>query len=201
MATEALGDERPALFLRKATGLVRGWNVRDSLIYAVLSTNFVTLGLFAFTYAGVPEGPAADVGGDLGDPGVVPCRRLYRAHRDHPAGGRRLRLADPDPGQRHRLRLRRHRLVVHPLAVGAHLRQHPRDPVLRAAGGERTVVRRVDRCGGCSYPCRPVVSVAALRRGSLLHRGGAGNVRGAALVLRARSLPKKLAVGFEPTTA
>ncbi|HEV8280211.1 MAG TPA: APC family permease [Streptosporangiaceae bacterium] len=52
MATEALGDERPALFLRKATGLVRGWNVRDSLIYAVLSTNFVTLGLFAFTYAG-----------------------------------------------------------------------------------------------------------------------------------------------------
>src|SRR2546430_4168290 len=52
MATEALGDERPALFLRKATGLVRGWNVRDSLVYAVLSTNFVTLGLFAFTYAG-----------------------------------------------------------------------------------------------------------------------------------------------------
>ena len=35
MATEALGDERPALFLRNATGLVRGWNVRDSLIYAV----------------------------------------------------------------------------------------------------------------------------------------------------------------------
>jgi amino acid transporter len=58
MATEALGDERPALFLRKATGLVRGWNVRDSLIYAVLSTNFVTLGLFTFTYAGpsFPQG-------------------------------------------------------------------------------------------------------------------------------------------------
>ena len=35
MATEALGDERPALFLRNATGLVRGWTVRDSLIYAV----------------------------------------------------------------------------------------------------------------------------------------------------------------------
>ena len=52
MATDALGDERPALFLRNATGLVRGWNVRDSLIYAVLSTNFVTLGLFTFTYAG-----------------------------------------------------------------------------------------------------------------------------------------------------
>jgi len=29
MATE-VGDERPTLFLRKATGLVRGWSVRDS---------------------------------------------------------------------------------------------------------------------------------------------------------------------------
>jgi APA family basic amino acid/polyamine antiporter len=52
MATEALGDERPALFLRKATGLVRGWSVRDSLIYAVLATNFVTLGMYEFTFAG-----------------------------------------------------------------------------------------------------------------------------------------------------
>jgi len=58
MATEALGEERPALFLRKATGLVRGWNVRDSLIYAVLATNFVTLGIYEFTFAGpaFPQG-------------------------------------------------------------------------------------------------------------------------------------------------
>jgi amino acid transporter len=58
MATEALGDERPALFLRNATGLVRGWNVRDSLIYAVLATNFVTLGMCEFTFAGpaFPQG-------------------------------------------------------------------------------------------------------------------------------------------------
>jgi hypothetical protein len=35
----ALGEERPTLFLRKATGLVRGWSVRDSMIYACLSTN------------------------------------------------------------------------------------------------------------------------------------------------------------------
>src|SRR6516225_6824819 len=58
MATEALGEERPALFLRKATGLVRGWNVRDSMIYAVLATNFVTLGIYGFTFAGpaFPEG-------------------------------------------------------------------------------------------------------------------------------------------------
>jgi basic amino acid/polyamine antiporter, APA family len=51
MATGAIGEERPALFLRKATGLVRGWSVRDSMIYACLATNFVTLGLFEFTYA------------------------------------------------------------------------------------------------------------------------------------------------------
>jgi basic amino acid/polyamine antiporter, APA family len=50
MATGALGDERPTLFLRKATGLVRGWSVRDSMIYACLSTNVVTLGLVEFAY-------------------------------------------------------------------------------------------------------------------------------------------------------
>src|SRR6204780_4975638 len=51
MATESIG-EAPTLFLRKATGLVRGWSVRDSMIYACLATNFVTLGLYEFTYAG-----------------------------------------------------------------------------------------------------------------------------------------------------
>src|SRR6516162_425878 len=51
MATEALGEERPALFLRKATGLVRGWNVRDSMIYAILATNFITLAIYEFAFA------------------------------------------------------------------------------------------------------------------------------------------------------
>ena len=51
MATEAIGGETPTLFLRKATGLVRGWSVRDSMIYACLATNFVTLGIYEFTYA------------------------------------------------------------------------------------------------------------------------------------------------------
>src|SRR6202046_1716509 len=56
MATE-VGDERPTLFLRKATGLVRGWSVRDSMIYATLSTNVVTLGLVEFAYVGsFPKG-------------------------------------------------------------------------------------------------------------------------------------------------
>ena len=48
MAAGALGEERPTLFLRKATGLVRGWSVRDSMIYATLSTNVVTLGMVAW---------------------------------------------------------------------------------------------------------------------------------------------------------
>jgi len=50
MALGAVGDERPELFLRKATGLVRGWSVRDSMIYACLSTNVITLGLVEFAY-------------------------------------------------------------------------------------------------------------------------------------------------------
>ena len=48
MTAGALGEERPTLFLRKATGLVRGWSVRDSMIYACLSTNVVTLGIVAW---------------------------------------------------------------------------------------------------------------------------------------------------------
>src|SRR5580700_1682319 len=57
MATESIG-ETPTLFLRKATGLVRGWSVRDSIVYAALATNFVTLGMYEFTFAGpaFPQG-------------------------------------------------------------------------------------------------------------------------------------------------
>ena len=50
MATGAIGEKRPELFLRNATGLVRGWSVRDSMIYACLSTNVITLGLVEFAY-------------------------------------------------------------------------------------------------------------------------------------------------------
>jgi basic amino acid/polyamine antiporter, APA family len=57
MATNALGEERPALFLRKATGLVRGWSVRDSMIYACLATNIVTLGIYEFSFNSfIPRG-------------------------------------------------------------------------------------------------------------------------------------------------
>jgi basic amino acid/polyamine antiporter, APA family len=36
----------PTLFLRKATGLVKGWSKFDAFLYSFMSVNFVTLGLF-----------------------------------------------------------------------------------------------------------------------------------------------------------
>src|SRR5215210_3089363 len=53
MATTA-GDvpyQERTLFARKATGLVKGWSVRDAFIYAFFSINLITLGLFIFSYA------------------------------------------------------------------------------------------------------------------------------------------------------
>jgi APA family basic amino acid/polyamine antiporter len=54
MATTTAGGgpyEERTLFARKATGLVRGWSVRDAFIYAAFSINLITLGLFIFSYA------------------------------------------------------------------------------------------------------------------------------------------------------
>ena len=42
----AAASEAPALFLRKATGLVKGWSKFDAFLYSFMSVNFVTLGLF-----------------------------------------------------------------------------------------------------------------------------------------------------------
>src|SRR6516165_5764935 len=50
MTAGALGEDRPTLFLRNATGLVRGWSVKDSIIYACLSTNVVTLGMVEWAF-------------------------------------------------------------------------------------------------------------------------------------------------------
>ncbi len=46
------------MFVRKATGLVRGWAVRDAFIYAMFAINLVTLGwyIFAFAPSTVPNG-------------------------------------------------------------------------------------------------------------------------------------------------
>jgi basic amino acid/polyamine antiporter, APA family len=57
MATVAAGGDERTVFVRKATGLVRGWSTRDAFIYAAFSINLVTLGLYIFGYAPfIPEG-------------------------------------------------------------------------------------------------------------------------------------------------
>src|SRR5919197_57666 len=43
--------EERSLFVRKATGLVRGWAVRDAFIYSVFAINLVTLGFYIFSFA------------------------------------------------------------------------------------------------------------------------------------------------------
>ncbi len=56
MAAESVSTT-PTLFLRNATGLVRGWSVRDSMIYACLSTNVITLGIYEFSFQSfIPKG-------------------------------------------------------------------------------------------------------------------------------------------------
>ena len=47
-----------AVFVRKATGLVRGWALRDAFIYSAFAINLVTLGwyIFAFAPATIPNG-------------------------------------------------------------------------------------------------------------------------------------------------
>jgi amino acid transporter len=58
MATVAAGAPgEQQLFVRKATGLVRGWSVRDAFIYAAFSINLVTLGLYIFSFGPfIPKG-------------------------------------------------------------------------------------------------------------------------------------------------
>jgi len=40
------GSATPQLFLRNATGLVKGWSRFDAFVYSYISVNFVTLGLY-----------------------------------------------------------------------------------------------------------------------------------------------------------
>src|SRR5260370_10670815 len=49
MAGDAPYAER-SLFVRKATGLVRGWSLHDAFIYATFSINLITLGLYIFSF-------------------------------------------------------------------------------------------------------------------------------------------------------
>jgi amino acid transporter len=56
----AVGQEAPTLFLRKATGLVKGWSKFDAFLYSFMSVNFVTLGLF-FAFSVLAFVPAGQV--------------------------------------------------------------------------------------------------------------------------------------------
>src|SRR6185437_15009155 len=129
MATIA-GDapyEERSLFVRKATGLVRGWSVHDAFIYATFSINLITLGLYIF--ASGPFIPKGSLLLAIILSGAYLCFQtiVYAALR------RRLRLGEPRDRRRHRLCPRGLRLVVHQLALGADLREHPEQGVLPAA--------------------------------------------------------------------
>jgi basic amino acid/polyamine antiporter, APA family len=54
----SISREAPALFLRNATGLVKGWSAFDAFGYSFLSVNLVTLGMFysLAVFAFVPGG-------------------------------------------------------------------------------------------------------------------------------------------------
>ncbi len=58
MAT--VSRETPSLFLRNATGLVKGWSGFDAFTYSFMSVNLVTLGMFysLAIFAYVPDGSA-----------------------------------------------------------------------------------------------------------------------------------------------
>ena len=81
--------EAPTLFLRKATGLVKGWSKFDAFLHSFMSVNFVTLGLFfAFSVlAFVPDGqilPALLISGVF----VRSSSSRTRAHLGDAARGR-----------------------------------------------------------------------------------------------------------------
>ncbi|HEX9043958.1 MAG TPA: hypothetical protein VF802_02935 [Candidatus Limnocylindrales bacterium] len=54
----SVSRETPSLFLRNATGLVKGWSGFDAFVYSFMSVNLVTLGMFysLAVFAFVPDG-------------------------------------------------------------------------------------------------------------------------------------------------
>jgi amino acid transporter len=75
-------SDKPDLFLRKATGLVRSWSVGDAFIYAFFSINIVTLGLYTMSQAFYFQGgmiPALLLGALLIIPEIVVYAGLISA--------------------------------------------------------------------------------------------------------------------------
>jgi len=56
-SNSTVGSGAADLFQRKATGLLRGWSVRDAFIYSAFAINLITLGLYIFSFAPfIPDG-------------------------------------------------------------------------------------------------------------------------------------------------
>jgi APA family basic amino acid/polyamine antiporter len=56
----AASAEAPTVFLRKATGLVKGWSGYDAFVYSFMSVNLVTLGMY-FSLSVLPFAPDGQV--------------------------------------------------------------------------------------------------------------------------------------------
>ena len=98
--------EAPTLFLRKATGLVKGWSKFDAFLYSFMSVNFVTLGLFfACPVLGVrPRRTGASRACSSRASFVTfLVSRTRDSSRDAASRGR-LRLAEPRARRRDRVR-------------------------------------------------------------------------------------------------
>ena len=124
------------LFVRKASGLVRAWSVFDAFVYATFSINLITLGLFIFSYCWYFGGNLATaivLGAIFTVFEVVVYASLIsimpRAGGDYVWQSRIL-------GARPGLHPHRHRMVVHPVAVGAALRPDADLRVLHADPGQ-----------------------------------------------------------------
>src|SRR5213595_2298365 len=131
MADTTMGTAtRPALFLRNATGLVKAWSTFDAFVYSFWSINLITLGLYGMSFVyWVPDAQllaAILIFGVLTTFLVITYAMLVsvmpRTGGDYAWQSRVL--------WRPRVRPVHHRVVVHPVPVGADLRQHPERPVL-----------------------------------------------------------------------
>src|SRR3954462_8715204 len=90
VAADAGAYEARSLFVRKATGLVRGWAVRDAFMYSVFAINLVTLGFYIFSFGPLRPDREPVLGGD---PVVAQAGDLQRL-ADRPVQGAR-HPADP----------------------------------------------------------------------------------------------------------
>ena len=96
--------------------------------------------------------PALLISGRLRD---VPRHHLRGPDLGDAARGRRLRLAEPGAGRRDRVPARHHRVVVHPVVLGADLREHPQRRGAATARRDLQVARPLDVPRARRTACSP----------------------------------------------